>query len=216
MRLMPTMVIAAACIVTTVAGASGQEKIDAAAIAKKGAGAVPACESCHTGVGQFPILNAQLERYVVAQLRDFRSGRRANETMGPIAKNLSDAQIDALAKYFAEQPRKAAPAPQAEAALIEKGQKLASQGDSDRDIFACDFCHGPQGRGADFASLNGQNPTYLKAQIDALRAGKRENDELGIMQAIAKKLTDDDVKAAAAYYNQAPLPPVPPPFTRSR
>lgn len=213
MRSMPTMLIAAACVATTFAGAQGQERVDAAAIAKKGAGAaIPACESCHTGLGEFPILAGQQERYVFTQLRDFRSGRRTNDIMGPIAKALSSAQVDALATYFSEQPRKAAPAPSVDAAMIERGKELATMGDSNREIFACDTCHGPQGRGGDFAALAGQNPGYILAQVQALRAGKRGNDELGIMQALAKKITDEDAQAAAAYYNQvnvAPLPPKP-------
>ncbi|MBX9634778.1 MAG: hypothetical protein K2X44_07325, partial [Magnetospirillum sp.] len=109
MRFTTTLVLAAALAGVTFAGASGEERIDAAAIAKKGAGAgVPACESCHSGVGQFPLLNGQVELYLARQLVDFRRGYRASETMAPIAKALTDNQILALAKYFSELPRKKA------------------------------------------------------------------------------------------------------------
>lgn len=209
MRLISVMLVAA-CGLTISSGAWSQERVDAATIARKGAGAaIPACESCHTGAALFPVLAAQQERYLYGQLRDFRSGRRANEIMAPIAKALSDGQVEAMAKYYAEQPRKPAPAPAGDPAQVERGKELATMGDSNRDIFACDTCHGPQGRGGDFAALAGQNPAYMLAQVQAFRAGARGNDELGIMQAIAKKLTDDDVKAAGAYFNQVTVAPQP-------
>lgn len=202
MRFKTTSVLAAALAGVTLAGASGQERIDAAAIAKKGIAGVPACESCHTGAGQFPTIQGQQDRYIIAQLVDFKKGLRANATMAPIAKGLSPEQIIAIAKHYSGQPLKRAPATEAEAGLVEKGRVLATDGDVQRDLFACDRCHGKEGRGGDFAVLAGQNPGYMVAQVQALREGKRENDELGIMQAIAKKVTDDDVKAVAAYYNQ--------------
>lgn len=210
MRLMPMILVVASAVSLPLAAAA-QERVDPGTIAKKGAGpAIPACESCHTGVAQFPLLAAQQERYLFSQLRDFRSGRRTDEIMTPIAKALSDAQVEAMATYYAEQPRKVAPAPAADPAVLERGKELTTMGDSNRDIFACDICHGPQGRGGDFAALAGQNPAYVLAQVQALRAGARGNDELGIMQALAKKLTDDDVKAAAAFYNQVTVTPLPP------
>jgi len=200
MRFKTTLVLAAAFAGVTLAGASGQS-VDASAIAKKGAAGIPACESCHTGAGQFPTISGQQDRYIIAQLVDFKKGVRVNSTMQPIAKQLSTEQIMALATYYSTQPKKKAPAPEADAALIEKGRVIATDGDVQRDLFACDRCHGKEGNGGDFAVLAGQNPTYLAAQVKALREGKRENDELGIMQAIAKKVTDEEVRAIAAYYN---------------
>lgn len=202
MRFTTTLVLAAALAGVTFAGASGQERIDGAAIAKKGLPTVRACESCHTGA-EAPLLNGQLERYIAQQLSDFRNGFRLSEACAPNAKGLNEKQSAAVAKYFNEQPRKKAPVADADAALIEKGRALVVDGDVPRDIFACSRCHGADGRGGDFAALAGQNPAYMLKQIQNLRAGKRDNDELGIMQAISQKLTDDDVKAAAAYFHQA-------------
>lgn len=202
MRFTTTLVLAAALAGVTFAGASGQERIDGAAIAKKGLPNVRACESCHTGA-EAPLLNGQLERYIAQQLSDFRNGFRLSEACAPNAKGLNEKQSAAVAKYFNEQPRKKAPVPDADAALIEKGKALVVDGDVLRDIFPCSRCHGTDGVGGDFAALAGQNPAYTLKQIQNLRAGKRDNDELGIMQAISQKLTDDDVKAAAAYFHQA-------------
>jgi cytochrome c553 len=65
-----------------------------------------ACGSCHKpnfkGVNEFPRLARQKKPYLVKQLQDYRSGTRANDNgvMAPAAKNLTDAQIDALAEYL--------------------------------------------------------------------------------------------------------------------
>jgi len=70
---------------------------------------VPACASCHalSGAGlppEFPRLAGQHEPYLVQQLENFRSGRRAsnpNELMARVAHKLSDTEIAAVAAYIA-------------------------------------------------------------------------------------------------------------------
>ena len=43
--------------------------------------------------------------YIVAQMRAFRDGTRAASIMPQLAKGYSDAQVEALAEYFARRPR---------------------------------------------------------------------------------------------------------------
>lgn len=70
--------------------------------------AVPACASCHTpdGAGipsQFPRLAGQHAEYVLAQLKAFRSGERADDNskmMRAIAVKLSDQEMRAVAEYI--------------------------------------------------------------------------------------------------------------------
>jgi cytochrome c553 len=81
----------------TVSSAAG----DAAAGKAKAA----VCAGCHgaNGISMAPIypnLAGQKEAYLVAQLKAFRDGSRANAIMAPMAKPLSDADIDNLAAYF--------------------------------------------------------------------------------------------------------------------
>jgi cytochrome c553 len=57
-----------------------------------------------------PLLSSQHESYIAKQLRDFRSGSRANDTervMQRIARRLGDDDIAALARYLALMPREA-------------------------------------------------------------------------------------------------------------
>ncbi|QIL90651.1 c-type cytochrome [Microbulbifer harenosus] len=72
---------------------------------------VPACMGCHSPTGQgnapagYPRLSGQYAEYVEKQLRAFREGTRANDgdtrVMRSVAKQLSDAEIKAVANYVA-------------------------------------------------------------------------------------------------------------------
>ena len=70
---------------------------------------VAACAACHgpTGSGneaaKFPSIAGQHKTYTVNQLKAFKSGKRANDTgkmMRNIAKNMTDAEMDAVAEYI--------------------------------------------------------------------------------------------------------------------
>jgi cytochrome c553 len=63
------------------------------------------CTVCHgpMGLGQMPNapnLAGQPEGYLIEQLKHFRNGKRQNEVMAVIAKNLTDSEIDDLATWF--------------------------------------------------------------------------------------------------------------------
>jgi cytochrome c553 len=72
---------------------------------------VPACMGCHSPTGKgnspagYPRLSGQYAQYVETQLKAFREGARANDgdtrPMRTAARQLSDAEIKALANYVA-------------------------------------------------------------------------------------------------------------------
>lgn len=69
------------------------------------------CASCHgmngySGNPQWPNLAGQKEQYLAAQLKAFRDGDRQNDLMSPMAKGLSDQDIQDLAAYYATLPCK--------------------------------------------------------------------------------------------------------------
>lgn len=71
------------------------------------------CAACHgaTGVSvseSIPHLAGQRAAYLAAQLNALRDGRRKNPLMNPIAAQLTRAQIEDIAAYFAAQPGAAA------------------------------------------------------------------------------------------------------------
>ncbi len=76
---------------------------------KAGRAAAAVCLACHgpQGVSMNPLwpnLAGQKEEYLVKQLKDFRSDERKNPVMSPLAKPLSDSEIDNLAAFFASLP----------------------------------------------------------------------------------------------------------------
>ena len=61
------------------------------------------CSACHrvdAASAAIPSLRFLSYEYLVAALRDYRDGTRANTTMQSIARSLGDAEIEALAAYF--------------------------------------------------------------------------------------------------------------------
>ncbi len=71
--------------------------------------AVTVCAACHGATGisvaeSIPNLAAQRAGYLAAQLRALKDGTRKNAMMNAIAAQLSAADIDNLAAYFAAQP----------------------------------------------------------------------------------------------------------------
>lgn len=87
--------------------ARSNSKTDPAVVAegKKIADAAQ-CVACHQpgyrGLNEFPRLSRQKYPYLVKQLKDFRDGVRTNDggVMLPTVKDLTDAQIEALAQYL--------------------------------------------------------------------------------------------------------------------
>ena len=63
------------------------------------------CANCHgtdgRSQGGMPALTGLSKPYIVEQMRDFKSGKRAATIMHQLSKGYTDAEIDALATYFA-------------------------------------------------------------------------------------------------------------------
>src|SRR5580698_5458492 len=68
---------------------------------------------------------------------------------------------------------------------------------------ACAQCHLPSGDGhPESASLAGLPVAYVHRQMQAFKTGIRSNVRAGVMIAMAQVLTDDEIKAAAEYFNK--------------
>jgi len=71
---------------------------------------IPGCVQCHgpggSGVGEhFPPLAGQPSAYLMAQLNGWRDGSRSNDPnqlMAGVAKAMTDAEVKAIAEYFAQ------------------------------------------------------------------------------------------------------------------
>ena len=64
------------------------------------------CAACHGAKGVsnndlWPNLAGQKKGYLAKQLKDFRDGKRTDPMMSPMAKSLTDEEIENLAAYYA-------------------------------------------------------------------------------------------------------------------
>ncbi|MBM4228519.1 MAG: cytochrome c4 [Gammaproteobacteria bacterium] len=154
------------------------------------------CIACHGPGGnstdpQYPVLAGQMSRYIYLQLKDYKQDRRAHPLMTPIAKSLSTEEMIELGDYFAAQKR-TGQVEQGDPALIARGQKVA-------DDALCTMCHlGAMAGQNEVPRVNGQHYSYILGQLMDLKHGKRTNDA-GNMSAVVKTLSDDDLKALAAW-----------------
>lgn len=173
--------------------------------AKAGKAKAGTCAGCHgadgnSASGQFPKLAGQHASYIVEQLKLFKSGKRKNAIMKGMASGLSEQDMKDLAVYFSQQKTTLGVA---DPKLVERGRELFRGGDAEAGIPACSGCHGPTGMGnpaADYPRISSQQTQYIIAQLTAYRDGKRGNYPKGtIMQGVASKLTDEDIRSLASY-----------------
>jgi cytochrome c553 len=175
-------------------------------IATKGKGAAVACSSCHGVNGipaagaPFPYLAGMPVEYLAKQLIDYRDGTRDNAVMQPIAKALTDADIASLARHYGSlKPPTFKVVP---SSAPRRARQLQEVGDNALAIPGCANCHGRAGTGGGplLPALAAQPAAYTAGQLNAFRAGERKNDDDAVMRALAKRLSDADIKALAEYY----------------
>lgn len=162
------------------------------------------CGACHGTDGNstspiYPNLAGQHPEYIAKQLSEFKSGARRNATMAPNAAKLSAEDMVNLGAYFSAQLPKVKLAK--DAALVAEGQKIYKGGNAGSGVPACAACHGPSGAGipVQFPRLAGQQSKYVLTQLRNFRTGDRANDGGKMMETIAKKMTEDEMRAVAEY-----------------
>lgn len=165
------------------------------------------CFICHGISGEtssqaFPRLAGQHAKYLARQLADFQSGRRKSATMQPMVEGLTTPDFEALGLYFESRPVE--PHPVLDEALARSGRQIFEGGKPADGVAACASCHGAQGYGTDtLPRLAGQHALYIENQIKAFTKRERANDN-AVMQTIAVKLSEAEVKAVAAYISGMP------------
>ena len=178
-----------------------------------------ACTVCHgkdgraASDGYYPRIAGKPAGYLFRQLRAFRDGQRPYALMGNLLAPLDDAYLQEIAAHFAalKLPYAAPPPGRADAATLKRGQALAQQGDAQRDIPACQACHGRTltGAGPDVPGLLGLPVDYLNAQLGAWRTGARRAEAPDCMAHIAQRLQPQDVNALAHWLAAQPVPAQP-------
>jgi cytochrome c553 len=149
------------------------------------------CAGCHGDQGvssnpATPSLAGQDAQYLVAALREYKNGARADETMKALAASLDDNTLKDIAAYYAAQE------PQA----LNIRPPLPTQ----EWVQRCDRCHGLNGNSADprIPALAAQRVEYLETALRDYQTHARTRPE---MVAMSDVLTEDDVENLATYYS---------------
>jgi cytochrome c553 len=162
------------------------------------------CAGCHGVDGNsvnsvWPNLAGQHASYLVKQLKNFKSGERADPVMQGMVAALSENDMADVAAYFASQKTK----PVAfDEKLVEQGEGIYRGGITETSVAACMACHSPGASGnepAAYPSLRSQHSDYLVAQLKKFRDSTRSNDSGSMMRGVAARMSDREMMAVAAY-----------------
>jgi cytochrome c553 len=204
MKLLASLLIAAA-LVAPIFSAHANEpaaKVAKPDLAKGEASYTAVCAACHGADGNSGSpanlkLAQQHPEYIVKQLQEFKSGKRANAIMGGMAAALSEDDMKNIAAWVGSKTAKPGFAKDKE--LVALGERIYRGGIADRQIPACSGCHTPNGAGIPFQypRLAGQHAEYAVAQLTGFRDGIRKNNLQ--MTQVAAKLNDREIKAVADY-----------------
>jgi len=160
------------------------------------------CNQCHGEDGNstkpgVPNLAAQNPVYLLNQIERFSDGRRKNFVMNALSKNFSQDDKENLAIFYASMKVNTT---KTNLQLANKGQSIY--------VKQCGSCHGKRGAGkSDYARLAGQKTHYVEMTLRGFRdnlknSDKQANRKSNLMELITKELSDDDIKALAAYVAQ--------------
>jgi len=160
------------------------------------------CVACHAADGnsvipENPMLAQQHPEYLVKQLQEFKSGKRANPIMQGMVAALSDDDMRNIAWWLADQKAREGFATDKD--LVRLGERIYRGGIADRQIAACAGCHSPTGAGipSQYPRLKGQHAGYTATQLKAFRDGTRANHIQ--MTGVAAKLNDREIQAVSDY-----------------
>ena len=166
------------------------------------------CVQCHgsNGAGRpdgpFPNLTMLDATTIKEALLAYADGSRESAYMQPVATQLTDDQINALAAHFAALPVARSPQFAATPEVIALGRQIAEGGIPAQKVGACQNCH--EINQADkrlYPAIAGQNVWYLRDQLQLYRQGARGAKlEANPMIAVAKRMTDAQIDASAAFY----------------
>jgi cytochrome c553 len=195
----------AALVLTGLGSALAAETLNSDTMAAR----VMACTSCHgkegraTPDGYFPRLAGKPQGYLYNQLLNFKEGRRRYPQMAALLENLSDAYLMEIAAHFSslDLPYPPPRPPQATAAELEMGRRLALKGDSARGLPACVQCHGAAltGLAPAIPGLLGLPRDYLNSQLGAWQTGQRMAKSPDCMHDVASKLRPEEVSAVSVW-----------------
>jgi cytochrome c553 len=205
--LLPSAILAIALAGTARAEDTGKTAVPTGELQAK----LAYCENCHGASAQgfhgyypIPRLAGQQPEYLKNQVQAFVEHRRTNNIMLNVSHVLSPAMVTGLAaSVYDLNPKPLGGAPKD---LVPAGKKIYEEGVPSADVPPCASCHGPEAKGdGKFPRLAGQLNDYIFNKLKNWNKERGQDpsnpDSSAIMQPIAHSLTDQQIKAVAAYLN---------------
>jgi len=184
------------------------------------------CAACHGEYGEgkpdgeYPRLAGLPKKYIVKQLRDFKSRARLNIPMIPYTteRELPEEDLLTIAAYLEgiKLPTKLPPIDTTKKfdalARLESTRLVVNIAKMDGNILAgerfykkeCAACHGKNGYGKPaqlIPPLSGQHSEYLRRQINKFRKGERLHDGDAGDQEIFQQISDTEIHNMLSYFS---------------
>ena len=164
--------------------------------AKRGQQLSYTCNGCHAIANyknvyptySVPKLHGQRPEYLVAALKEYKSGDRSHGTMHSQASTLSEQDMWDVATYLAGEK------------VLTDSKNDAPADKRPKATQTCLACHGTNGVGitADYPTIAGQQKDYIERALHDYQHGGRKNP---IMGGMAATLTAQDIQELAEYYS---------------
>lgn len=189
-RRLGFILVAAIATAGFAAGASAQDA------AKGAADKAQICAGCHGENGipvdnNTPVIWGQHAGYIYLQLRDFKSGARKSDIMGPIAQGLERDDMLALGELFEQRKWPNLGQPAAPKDVIATAARA-------NNSIGCTGCHQSEYQGdSTQPRLAGQRREYLERTMTEFRSGARGNNPG--MTDLMKAASPADIAAMAQY-----------------
>jgi len=174
----------------------GFSSVQAAGDIEAGAILADTCKGCHAvdsynnvyPTYHVPRIGGQSAEYLEAALKLYREGNRDHSTMTAQAASYSDQDIADISAYIAS--------------IVPELKAGTPKSQAPEAANVCQSCHGETGIGqiSMYPYLAGQHQDYLIQAMSDYKSGARKGPNAMVMQAQLMMLSDDDIKAIAAYY----------------
>jgi cytochrome c553 len=154
------------------------------------------CIACHGPGGNsmtpgVPSISGHAAQAIGMQLYNYREGNRKNAQMSPMAANLTNAEMNNLAAYFASE-KVTAPQHKASEENAKLGPALTQQ-------YNCTQCHGAALKGIQhIPRIAGQQYDYLLTQLQGFKAHTRWDMD-GNMTSALSVVKESDIPILADY-----------------
>ncbi len=132
------------------------------------------CKTCHGEAGipqekDTPVIWGQSYYYLYVQLKDYKAGRRANEIMSGIVADMTNEEMQALARHFSAQPWPRIPYAATDAQIAQAERAAVAD--------TCSECHLDTyvGNNSDTPRVAGQQPAYLERTMIEFKNKVRQN-----------------------------------------